>query len=250
MTQVPAGWFPDPAPPAPGQPPLVRYWDGRQWTEHVQPAQQPVQPPPAPRPGYPPRAPRPAATDHGTTPDGVPLAGWWQRVGGYVIDSIAVGIASSIVTVPIQVGAQERLQAVLDRFTRASTNGSAPQLWAFMRDYVDALAPVLRWSVLVSFVAWLLYYGLFLRFRSATPGMMALGLAVRLRETPGRLAWSTILVRIVVQQGIVLVALVSLPLYVALSWFPLLDGLWPLWDAHKQALHDKAARTNVVRTRR
>jgi uncharacterized RDD family membrane protein YckC len=31
--------------------------------------------------------------------------------------------------------------------------------------------------------------------------------------------------------------------------FPLLDGLWPLWDDKRQALHDKAARTNVVRVR-
>jgi uncharacterized RDD family membrane protein YckC len=26
-----------------------------------------------------------------------------------------------------------------------------------------------------------------------------------------------------------------------------LDDLWPLWDAKKQALHDKVASTNVVR---
>jgi uncharacterized RDD family membrane protein YckC len=29
----------------------------------------------------------------------------------------------------------------------------------------------------------------------------------------------------------------------------LLDYLWPLWDDKKQALHDKVAKTNVVRTR-
>ena len=33
------------------------------------------------------------------------------------------------------------------------------------------------------------------------------------------------------------------------SLFPLLDGLWPLWDRKKQALHDKAAKTNVVMVR-
>jgi uncharacterized RDD family membrane protein YckC len=31
--------------------------------------------------------------------------------------------------------------------------------------------------------------------------------------------------------------------------YPLLDKLWPLWDEKRQALHDKVARTNVVRTR-
>ncbi|WP_081795016.1 RDD family protein [Nocardioides sp. URHA0020] len=33
------------------------------------------------------------------------------------------------------------------------------------------------------------------------------------------------------------------------SVYSLLDGLWPLWDGKRQALHDKAARPNVVRTR-
>jgi uncharacterized RDD family membrane protein YckC len=27
----------------------------------------------------------------------------------------------------------------------------------------------------------------------------------------------------------------------------MIDMLWPLWDDKKQALHDKVARTNVVR---
>jgi uncharacterized RDD family membrane protein YckC len=26
----------------------------------------------------------------------------------------------------------------------------------------------------------------------------------------------------------------------------LVDGAWPLWDPRRQALHDRAARTNVV----
>jgi hypothetical protein len=31
--------------------------------------------------------------------------------------------------------------------------------------------------------------------------------------------------------------------------YPLLDDLWPLWDDKKQAIHDKLAKTNVVRIR-
>ena len=31
--------------------------------------------------------------------------------------------------------------------------------------------------------------------------------------------------------------------------YQLLDGLWPLWDSKRQALHDKASKTNVVRIR-
>jgi uncharacterized RDD family membrane protein YckC len=34
-----------------------------------------------------------------------------------------------------------------------------------------------------------------------------------------------------------------------LGLYPVLNLLWPLWDDKKQALHDKVAKTNVVRTR-
>jgi uncharacterized RDD family membrane protein YckC len=32
------------------------------------------------------------------------------------------------------------------------------------------------------------------------------------------------------------------------SFVALINDLWPLWDDKKQALHDKVAGTNVVRT--
>ena len=31
--------------------------------------------------------------------------------------------------------------------------------------------------------------------------------------------------------------------------FSLLDALWPLWDDKRQAIHDKVAKTNVIRVR-
>ncbi|MFK8025920.1 MAG: AIM24 family protein [Ilumatobacter sp.] len=55
----PADWYPDPA----GDPNLVRYWDGTQWTEHVQPINQPappVQEPAAQQPHEPVAAPESA----------------------------------------------------------------------------------------------------------------------------------------------------------------------------------------------
>jgi uncharacterized RDD family membrane protein YckC len=57
-----------------------------------------------------------------------------------------------------------------------------------------------------------------------------------------------VLVRWLVQNASVvsrLLPLLSLPA----ALFVLLDGLWPLWDGRRQALHDKAAGTNVVRRR-
>jgi uncharacterized RDD family membrane protein YckC len=51
--------------------------------------------------------------------------------------------------------------------------------------------------------------------------------------------------RTVVKEGGNIVGLVSV-LSLFGSAFGLLDALWPLWDDKKQAIHDKAAATNVV----
>jgi hypothetical protein len=45
---APANWYPDPQ-----QPGMVRYWDGTQWTEHVQPVTQTQQPPEQPQQSHP-----------------------------------------------------------------------------------------------------------------------------------------------------------------------------------------------------
>jgi uncharacterized RDD family membrane protein YckC len=71
---------------------------------------------------------------------------------------------------------------------------------------------------------------------------------VRLRARPGPLPWGTVLARWVMQN--LGSAVVVVPLLGPLGWvYSLLDDLWPLWDGQRQALHDKVARTNVVRTR-
>ncbi|WP_307101949.1 DUF2510 domain-containing protein [Arthrobacter globiformis] len=44
---VPAGWYNDPQDPA-----LVRYWDGIQWTAHIQPIQPQPVPPQPPQPPH------------------------------------------------------------------------------------------------------------------------------------------------------------------------------------------------------
>jgi uncharacterized protein (AIM24 family) len=78
----PADWYPDPA----GDPNLVRYWDGTQWTEHIQainqpapPAAQQAEPQPAPQPAPPEQAPAAAQpappTEQPAAPMSQPAAG-------------------------------------------------------------------------------------------------------------------------------------------------------------------------------
>ena len=107
MTQIPAGWYPDPDPEQP-EPKGQRYWDGQQWTEHVQPA--PGQPAPfgggygqvagQGQSGYEPAPYAGMQVGRATTPDGQDLSGWGRRLVAYLLDAIILGVLTSIVAFP------------------------------------------------------------------------------------------------------------------------------------------------------
>ena len=88
----------------------------------------------------------------------------------------------------------------------------------------------------------------FLRWMQATPGKLALGLRVRRRDVSGTMPWATILLRWIAQNWSVFFGVIPI-LGSVFGLYPLLDCLWPLWDNKNQALHDKAAKTNVVTQR-
>jgi uncharacterized RDD family membrane protein YckC len=289
MNQISAGWYPDPA-AVPGIPAGLRWWDGQQWTEHVQAAPQAapeatpqppaVQPPieQAPtgygqqgvdpygqQPGfreqygqnhgpqfgeqYPPvsypNAGYPNAYFAGvpSTPDGQPLAGWWSRVFATIIDGFLLLPITLLASFPFLGPVFDSFTKYIDDTVAATEQGlPAPTQTEFMSDVMGPLLAISVIGVLVN----LIYTFGFLRWRSATPGKMVLGLQVRLRDQPGKLSFATIGQRWVVQNISTLVGLIPLVGSIG-SLFGLLDSLWPLWDSKKQALHDKWAKTNVVR---
>jgi uncharacterized RDD family membrane protein YckC len=240
VTQTPAGWYPDPAPDA--EAPSLRYWDGSAWTGHTAPG-------------------APGAQSTGpTTPDGERLAGWWMRVAAYVIDTVLIGVVSIPVGFPGQIQMQRDLEPVVDRFTRAVDQNpdNPPDFGAFFGDYLDVMQTHAFWLLAPGVVLTALYWVVFLRWKGATPAKMMLGLRVRLREQAGPLPWSSIVERMAVQFGvywalyILAFTTASVPLFilfVSLSMLTLIDPLWATWDPRRQTLHDKLARTNVVRTR-
>ncbi|QNN53514.1 RDD family protein [Nocardioides mesophilus] len=244
MTQIPAGWYPDPDPDAP-EPRGQRYWDGRLWTEHVQPAAgAPAYPSPAGGYRYP-GAPGgyAAGAAVATTPDGQQLAGWWSRVGAYLIDLVVMTPLIAILAFPwireIAGAYADMVREVLD----AVRSGQAvPDQSGFAADNAGPLLALTLVSLLVNFV----YNVGFLKWKAATPGKLLIGLRVRLREVPGPLGWGTVLRRWVGQNWYSPLSLVPV-LGNLLVIYPFLDLLWPLWDSKKQALHDKIAATNVVR---
>ena len=111
-----------------------------------------------------------------------------------------------------------------------------------------------------------LYNGLFLKYAGATLGQLACGLRVvpvdqgrAVRSLSGRAIVLRILFYSVVPSLVALLGMaiqgtgalplvqITLLLSGAGSLYTLLNVLWPLWDAKRQCLHDKVARTQVVR---
>lgn len=232
MTQSPAGWHPDPH--VPGQ---QRFWDGASWTDQVAPASAYGAPAYGGGPGH---------GGPATTPDGQLLAGWWRRVGASLIDGLVLLVANLVVgwtwwgEVFSEYG--DFFEETVDA---ADSGGTGPS----NADLISAIGDELLALTLVYVVLTFAYNVGFLAWKQATPGKLALGMRVRLRDRPGPLPLPTILVRWLVQNGPGLLRVVPL-VGVLANLFLLLDALWPLWDSKKQALHDKAARTNVVMHRR
>lgn len=226
-TPPPPGWYADPQAPDSH----VRWWDGGRWTEHVQ-----------------------VVSTERFTEDGEPLAGWWQRVGQYVIDSLVIDVLILLVALPFLIHEAPRIGADLDRLSRESLRTGTP---ASASQLLDVLEPTILVVSLISTVVFCLYVATCLRWKGRTAGMAAVGIAVRTVESGGgRLPWGAILRRLVVQQVGALAYVPALALGSGVSvvvlgdlagLFYLLDVLWPLWDRRRQTLHDRVAGTVVVR---
>lgn len=240
---TPAGWFPDPH--VPGQ---QRYWDGVSWTDETVTGGSPI----GPGAGHGAPQPKPNPYGGGTssahgggparTPDGQLLAGWMRRVAANVIDAIVMIPVSLAVAWPFWSNVFSEYGHYFQEAIDASENGDpAPPTSELM----SAVGGDLIVATLIGVVAYFVYYVGFLGWKQATPGKLAVGTRVRLRERPGPMPTGTILLRWLTSSGPSLLG--SVPLIgILANLYVLLDSLWPLWDANNQALHDKAAKTNVV----
>lgn len=120
-----------------------------------------------------------------------------------------------------------------DAFFVALLTGGSATVFAMIASVVGAEARELGRIVVSSYLIFLpsvmvVYCALFWLLAGRTPGMAVLGLRV-VRADGGPVRWFAALVRAVL-----------------LAYFPI-GALWLIVDRRRQALHDKVARTTVVR---
>ena len=177
-----------------------------------------------------------------STPDGVPLSGWWKRVWARLLDGLIVLILGLPLTgyflYHYVVALVDYQSEVFDRAVAGeTTNFSTTLPW----DVYQWALPGTRIALAVNFA----YEYFFLVRSGATPGKKALGISVRLREVPGPPPPLAVCKRFGLYSALSLLG--AVPIVGSLfGLLGLLNDLWPLWDDKKQALHDKVAETNVV----
>jgi len=266
MLGEPAGWYQDPLPTNPAAPDTLRYWDGVSWTGQVRLAskrerQEWRAQETAARTAYVQdlvdrsRAGDAEAQDvlsgvetwgagsRNLTPDGQRLSGWWRRVAAYLIDHVIMGIVVLLLTWRWIQQVMDAVSSYTDSAFRAAEAGVPGPDPALLTDGI--VGPSIAIAV-VSLLVGLVYEVGFLRAFQATPGKMVLGIEVRLRAEPGPLPWGCVLLRWLTKTGVGILQLVPFGLFLVGIYF-LVDYLWPLGDSKRQALHDKAAATNVAR---
>jgi uncharacterized RDD family membrane protein YckC len=273
---APSGWYDDPQDPT-----HLRYWDGVLWTDHRTPKAPPAPGipqmtsplPTAPAAGVPQadssvfqqsrpvdqaQTPQPPYGQHPgvggyqpggawgivvkATPDGVPLASMGSRLGARIVDWLLM----TAITIPLVYDPLSRVGTyfvdLFEEMDRQARQGQTP-VQPTPTEMAAAIQGPLLTVALVALAVGLLYESIFLLLKGATPGKLLLGIGVRLRERPGRLPLGAVLLRQVIW------AIGNIPGLSFMGLVGLLDALWPLWDDKRQALHDKLAKTQVVRTR-
>jgi uncharacterized RDD family membrane protein YckC len=273
MSQQPSGWYDDPS-----NADMLRYWDGVSWTNHTAPKKSPTiaqstiglpqqspqgpqgqvsdrtgaPTPTTPMPqdsgwqtqsqapqqapqGYYQQAPANAQWMHNikTTADGIPLAPWGKRFAAWLIDGIILGIASYLL---IRAFVPDYLTSI-----QRAVDAAAAQDQAAMTSLINQIAGEAVKAGLVTWVFSALYCIAFWTTTAQTPGKMVLGISVRRADAAGPLDVVTAIRRRLLS-AIQLVPFISGIYFIIF----LLDGLWPLWDDKRQALHDKVAGTQVV----
>lgn len=173
-----------------------------------------------------PPLPKPPSAPLPPPPPGIPSVGlpvyatFWQRVGARLIDGLLV----SIPLIAVLIGTLSDIDAQV----------------GLTQQQRDSL---FRAGLVVTVLSGV-YEITLTAMRGQTIGKMALGIKVLRAEDGGRVGWGGAAIR-----WFVPAAVGRIPEPAVSTVGTLLIYLWMLWDPMRQGLHDKAARTVVVRIR-
>jgi uncharacterized RDD family membrane protein YckC len=153
-------------------------------------------------------------------------AGFWKRLGAWIIDYVILLVPITIIA--LNMGAT----AAFEHFLTQIQGGTLPALAA--TEYAKAVRPASLAALVLGFV----YYVIFEASKwQATPGKMLVGL--RVTDLDGRrLGIGRSLARNAVRLVNVITALIPVICYLAVAW-----------TARKQGLHDMLAKTLVLNGR-
>ncbi|HEX7167218.1 MAG TPA: RDD family protein [Acidimicrobiales bacterium] len=149
---------------------------------------------------------------------GRPLADWWKRLVAAIIDGIVIAVPSAIVVV-VFLGASVAVDT--------GTGDLVAGFGSFVFTLVIGVASIAYYVVLDGGP------------RGQTLGKMALSIQVRDEVGGGPIGYGRGALRRLLQ-----FVANFIPCFGSL--IVILDGLWPLWDPKRQALHDKIARSVVI----
>lgn len=235
----PGGSHPVSTPP--GQQPYGTQYPQGQQPQYPQ-GQQP-QYPQYPQGQQPPYDPRfggwPVVPPQPQTPDGQRLSGWWRRLAAYLIDSLLVS-AVTIVLAWNWSGPWFELfgQSMDDAMTAAEAGNDPPP----MPDELGQIA--WQWG-LIGLAVFAIYEIGMTVWRGRTVGKMVSGISVRMWDEARTPKLPEAAARFGIK-GIASILFMVPLLGLLAALFTLVDGMWPLGDQKKQALHDRLPNTAVV----
>jgi uncharacterized RDD family membrane protein YckC len=166
------------------------------------------------------------------SPAGVPLADFGTRLLAYLIDTALLSVILLVVALPAMFVAMFRLMP-----TDEELPAQQDPFWAFQEIFVPILL-IEAGLVVFSLLCYYVYAVEYMHRTGQTLGKRLMKIRVVPIDPDRTLTRGMAAKRYLVEYVV----------GVVVPFFHYLDGLWQLWDKpYQQALHDKAARTVVVK---
>jgi uncharacterized RDD family membrane protein YckC len=164
------------------------------------------------------------------------LAERWRRFVGWLLDTVIISVLAS----PLFLPAATKLVRRFEQILRQYPNGATPAAQAAMSNAIHSMVNSLSLAALAVVAISFVYYWLQTAFWGRTIGKRAVGILVVNAADRSNVG----LVAAAVRAGVYVLLQAAPTIGVFLF---LADNGWLLFDPARQCLHDKAARTVVVK---